>query len=271
LGQVIACAQLLVAPPHALPLHAAVLFGAQQVWLVKQTPALGQVGEQLTACPQWLVAVVLHWPAHAVASSGVQHDPSGLQTSELDAQDVRPFAPHAIVWPQLLVAVPHAFPLHVMTTDSGAHPHAPLVQVAPPSQTPHSTGCPQLSVLEPQRFWHQVAVGVGEQQVWLDVQTPPLGQVAGQVTVRPQRLVTVTPHFPAHATASVSGVQQEPSAMQTSPVDEQAVDPVAPQATTCPQLLVAEPQFLPAQVVVAGSAVQPQAPLAVQVAPASHS
>jgi hypothetical protein len=31
LGQVIACAQLLVAGPHALPLHAAVLFGAQHV------------------------------------------------------------------------------------------------------------------------------------------------------------------------------------------------------------------------------------------------
>jgi hypothetical protein len=48
------------------------------------------------------------------------------------------------------------------------------------------------------------------------------------------------------------------------------VDPVAPQATICPQLLVPEPQFLPAQVVVAGSAVQPQAPLVVQVAPASQ-
>jgi hypothetical protein len=104
----------------------------------------------------------------------------------------------------------------------------------------------------------------------LDVQTPPPGQVAGQVTVRPHRLVTVTPHFPAQATESVSGVQQDPSAMQTSPVNEHAVDPLTPQATTCPQLLVVEPQFLPAQVVVAGSAVQPQAPLALQIAPPSQ-
>jgi hypothetical protein len=130
---------LFVVGPHALPAHAAVLSGAQQVWFERQTPALGQVDEQVMVRPQRFITVVAQCPAHAAASSGVQQVPSGMQTSAPDAHDVSPPAPHAMVCPQLLVAVPHVFPAHVVDSGSGVHPQAPFVQVAPPSQVPQST------------------------------------------------------------------------------------------------------------------------------------
>jgi hypothetical protein len=80
--------------------------------------------------------------------------------------------------------------------------------------------------------------------------------------------VTVTPHLPAHAW-SLLGEQHVPSDWQTSLAPAQAAVPFAPQATVWPQLFVATPQFLPAQVVVAGSGVQPHAPL-LHVSPPSH-
>jgi hypothetical protein len=125
-----------------------------------------------------------------------------------------------------------------------------------------------LSVTGPHRFAHHVDGGVGVQHVPLDVQTPPLAHVAGHTMVCAQELVTVVPHLPAH-TPALSGVQHAPLDWQTSPAAEHAAVPFAPQATVCPQLFVATPQFLPAHVVVAGSGTHPQL-FAVHVAPPSH-
>jgi hypothetical protein len=58
--------------------------------------------------------------------------------------------------------------------------------------------------------------------------------------------------------------------MQTSVLVSQDVVPFGPQATVCPQLFVAEAQFLPAHVLVSGSAVHPQAPVELQTAPPSQ-
>jgi hypothetical protein len=115
---------------------------------------------------------------------------------------------------------------------------------------------------------HHVAVAVGVQQVPFAVHTAPPGHVAGHFAGRPQRLVTVTPHWPRQAVAS-SGVQHVPSALQTSPGAAQDAVSLSPQATTCPQLFIAVPQFLPAHVLVAGSGAQPQL-LLTQAAPPGH-
>ena len=117
---------------------------------------------------------------------------------------------------------------------------------------------------------HHVARGSGVQQVWFDKHTFPPTQVAGHETVWPHRFVTVVPHLPAQRVAVSSGAQHVPSDMQTSVLFSQDVDPLGPQATVCPQLFVAEAQFLPAHVLVSGSAEHPQAPLALQTAPASQ-
>jgi hypothetical protein len=140
-----ACPQLFVAGPHAFPMHAIVLSGAQHVLLARHTPAFGQVAEHITVWPQLFVAIVLHLPAQAVALSGVQHVVP-THTSFDDAQLTVPPLPHETACPQLFVAVPHVLPWHVVVTGSGTQPHAPLVHVSPASQPPHMIICPQLSV-----------------------------------------------------------------------------------------------------------------------------
>jgi hypothetical protein len=104
----------------------------QQVLFDVHTPPFGHVA-QLTVWPQLFVAVVLHLLAHAVALSGVQHVPSGLQKSLLEAHVVPPLAPQATVCPQLFMAEPQFFPVHVLVAGSGAHPQAPDVHVKPPA------------------------------------------------------------------------------------------------------------------------------------------
>jgi hypothetical protein len=101
---------------------------------------------------------------------------------------------------------------------------------------------------------HVVVVGSGMQQL-VPRQTWPLGHCCGQPTFCPQLFVTATPPQRPLQAAPLS-LQHEPSALQMAPGDAQ--EPPLPQATVCPQLLTAVPQALPAQVVLAGSGMQPQ-------------
>jgi hypothetical protein len=261
------CPQLFVPDPQDLPLHAIELSGTQHVSLERHTPAFGHVAAHIAGCPQLLVTVVLHLPAQAVALSGVQHM-FPTQTSPPVAHDVVPLAPHATACPQLFMAVPQVFPWQVIEAGSGTQPHAPFVHVRPPSQPPHMIIWPQLSMEGPQRFWHHVDAGVGEQHVLLDVQTPPLGQVPEQLTVCPQLFIADVLHLPMHA-AALSGVQHVPSDLHASPPEAHDVVPLAPQPTGCPQLFVAEPQFFPAHVLAACSGTHPHAP-DVHVVPPGH-
>jgi hypothetical protein len=257
-GQLILCPQLFVAGPHASPLQALVLLGVQQLRLDWHTPAFGHAAEHATAWPQLLVTVVLHFPAHAVALSGVQQS-LVLQTSVAEAQLTVPLAPHDTVWPQLFVAAPHDLPAHVVDTGSGTQPHDPFVQVSPWAHPGHTMVCPQLSVTGPHRFVHHVEGDIGAQHDWLDVHTPPSAHVEGHATDCPQLFVTAAPQFPEHASA-LSGMQHVPPGWHTSPPAAHEGVPFAPQATTWPQLLVAMPQFFPMHVVVAGSGSHPQLP-----------
>jgi hypothetical protein len=106
----------------------------------------------LIVCPQLFVAVVLHWPRHAVALSGVQHVSSDLQTSAVEEHDVVPPDPQATTCPQLFIAEPQFLPAHVLVTGSGVHAQEPSVQDAPPEHCPQSTALPQLSCCAPQRL-----------------------------------------------------------------------------------------------------------------------
>jgi hypothetical protein len=221
---------LFVAVPHARPLQALVLLGVQQLRLDRHTPALGHVAEHATDCPQLLVAVVLHFPAHAVALSGVQQA-LPLQTSVEEAQLTVPLAPHDTVWPQLFVAVPHDLPMHVVETGAGTQPHEPPVQVRPLPHPGHVMVCPQLSFTEPHRFAHHVEGDTGAQHESFDVHTPPSAHADGHATDCPQLLVTVAPHFPAHAVA-LSGVQHVPPDWHRSLAFAHEGVPFAPQATT---------------------------------------
>jgi hypothetical protein len=56
----------------------------------------------------------------------------------------------------LLTACPHFWLPHVVATDSGVQPHAPLLQV-PASHPPQSSDCAQLSSSVPQRFEQKFA------------------------------------------------------------------------------------------------------------------
>jgi hypothetical protein len=127
--------------------------GVQHELFARQTPASPQVAGHVTVWPQRFTTVVLHLPAHTVALSGVQHVPSLMQTSPLDAQDAEPVVPHATIWPQLFIAEPQFFPAHVCVAGSGVHPlHVPFEHIAPPSQPPQSTLLLQLSNCIPQRL-----------------------------------------------------------------------------------------------------------------------
>lgn len=173
---------------------------------------------------------MLHFPAHAVALSGVQHA-LPLQTSVAEAQLTVPLAPHDTIWPQLFVAVPHDLPVQVVETGSGTQPHEPLVQVSPWSHPGHVMACPQLSVTEPHRFAHHVEGDTGAQHDSFDVHTPPSAHAEEQATDCPQLFVTVAPHFPAHA-AALSGVQHVPPVWHTSPPAAHDGVPFAPHATS---------------------------------------
>jgi hypothetical protein len=256
---------LFVALPHVFPEHAVTLSGAQQVSFERQTSVPGH-DEQPMVWPQLLVAVVLHLPAHAVTLSGVQHE-LPMHTWLDEEQLGVPPDPHATTWPQLFVALPHVLPLHVTETGSGTQPHEPAsLQVRPPSHPPQLIGSPQLSVLAPQRFWHHVEGGVGEQQA-PEAHTPPSAH-AEHCTICPQLFATVPLHLFPHAVA-LSGVQQVSFPRQTSVLAVHVCAPFAPQPTVCPQLFVAEPQFLPLHVLAAGSGMQPHAPC-VQDSPPSQ-
>jgi hypothetical protein len=120
-------------------LHAVVLSGVQHVSLVRHTWTPGHAAHGIV-CPQLFVAVVLQTPAQAVALSGVQQL-LPTHTSDVDEQLAVPPAPHATVWPQLFVVVPHVLPTHVVERASGTQPHAPAsLQVSPPLQPPQLTG-----------------------------------------------------------------------------------------------------------------------------------
>jgi hypothetical protein len=170
----------------------------------------------------------------------------------------------------LFVTAPQTLPLQVIDAGSGVQLHAPTLHVAPPSQPPQSIWFPQLSVLGPQRFWHQTAGGVAVQHEPPDVHTPPSPHESGQVTCWPQLSVTATLHLPVHAPA-VSGAQHVPSPRQMSVLVAHIVDPVGPQATIWPQLFITEPQFLPVHVLVTGSGVQPPHAPDMHAAPPSQS
>jgi len=249
------CPQLFVTEPQGTLLQSPVLFGVQHVLFARHTPAFGHVAGHGTGCPQLFIAVVLHTPLHAFVLSGVQQL-SLTHTWEADEQFAVPPAPQLTLCPQLFVEVPHVLPMHVVVTGSGTHPHDPLVHVSPASQPPQSIGCPQLSMLGPHRFWHDVESAAGAQHESLARHTPPSPHVAEHVTGCPHRFMTVVLHLPAH-TVALSGVQHVPSLMQTSPLDGQDVDPAGPQETIWPQLFVADPQFFPAHVCVVGSGVHP--------------
>jgi hypothetical protein len=138
---VTACAQLFVAGPHAMPLHAVVLSGVQHVLSVMQTPAFGHGSEQSTVWPQLFRTLVLQTPLQAVVLSGVQHVfVVESHTSFDELQLTVPPLPHGTVWLQLLTAVPHVWPAHVCESGWGTHPHAPFVQAAPPGQPGHVVG-----------------------------------------------------------------------------------------------------------------------------------
>ena len=88
----------------------------------------------------------------------------------------------------------------------------------------------QLSVAGPHDFPEHAAPSSGVQHALL-VHTCDAGHPAGHCTCCPQLFVTVTPpHLPAHGVA-LSGVQQLPSGMQTSPALAHPVPPPAPQPT----------------------------------------
>lgn len=74
-----------------------------------------------------------------------------MHTSPEVAHACPPPPPQKTVWLQLFVVEPHFFVPHATAADSALQPHAPPVQLRPPSQPPQSTGCAQLSVLGPQR------------------------------------------------------------------------------------------------------------------------
>jgi hypothetical protein len=96
--------------------------GEQHVLFAVHTSVPGHAGGQGIISPQEFVTVTPHLPAHACASFGVQHVPSGLHTSELEAHDAVPPAPQATAWPQLFVVVPQLRPAHVVVGASGTQP-----------------------------------------------------------------------------------------------------------------------------------------------------
>ena len=118
----------------------------------------------------------------------------------------------------------------------------------------------------PQPFPAQAATLSGVQQV-VPVQTCPMAHCAGQPTIWPQLLATMTlPHRLLHA-APLFGVQHVPFAWQRSPLWAHA--PLAPHAIVCPQLFTAVAQTFPAHVVVSGVGTHPHA-FDVHVSPPSH-
>jgi hypothetical protein len=126
--------------------------GEQQLLFDVHTPASAQVAEHMTVCPQLLVAIVLHLPAHTEALSGVQHVSLARQTSPGEPQVVPAAGPQGTSWPQLFLTDPQFLPAHVIVAGSGTHPQAPEVHISPASQPPQSTGLLQLSNCLPQRF-----------------------------------------------------------------------------------------------------------------------
>jgi hypothetical protein len=153
LPQSIDCPQLSLPGPHRFWHQVDGGVGEQQLSFDVQTPPSPHDAAQVIVCPQLLVTVWLHLPAQAVASSGVQHVPSGRHTSPFVPHIVPPLGPQATVCPQLFVAELQFLPAQVVVAGSGSHPHAPCaVHVAPASQPPQSTGLLQLSNCLPHRF-----------------------------------------------------------------------------------------------------------------------
>jgi hypothetical protein len=99
--------------------------------------------------------------------------------------------------------------------------------------------------------------GYGPHTQELPEQVVPRVHVLVHVTGCPQLLVAVPQASPLHGVV-LSGVQQLPSAMQTSAADAQL--PLLPHRTICPQLFVALPHDLPAHVMDTGSGVHPHEP-----------
>jgi hypothetical protein len=225
--------QLFVVEPHASDAHAVVAdSGVQHVWLLTQTsPALqSPQGIEMPHVTRSLSQTLV---PQALASM-VQHVPPSWQK----APPVQ--VPHTTSAPQLFVAVPQVWPLHVFEVGSGLQSHVLASLHMPPSHPPQSIESPQLSVVKPQRSVHHVACATGVQHV-CELQTPPSPQA--HITLSPQVSVSFTPHRLPHVTASAGGVQQVPPSSQTSVECSQLAVPSTPQPTIWLQLFNLTPQF----------------------------
>lgn len=170
---------------------------------------------QPTFCPQLFVTLTPpQRPLHAAPLS-LQHVPSGLQIAP-DAAHAPPL-PHATVCPQLLIAVPHDLPAHVVATGSGTQPQLLFVHV-PPSQPPQSTGRPQLSCVCPHRLLHHDPSETHSQLPVTHALPAPQSSEHARGLLQ---LSSVVPHRSAHVTAFGSGVHE-------------LVTPPSPSVTTAP-------------------------------------
>jgi hypothetical protein len=214
--------QLFFVGPQASPLHAVVtLSGVQHVSLERQTSPELQEPPQGIVMPHVTRSVLQMVLPHALASTVQQVPPSSQNAPPVQL-------PQETSAPQLLIAVPQFWPLHVFDTGSGVQSHA-LETHVPPSQPPQSMASPQLSVVDPHRPMHQVSCDTGVQHV-SDLQTPPSPQV--HETPSPHVSVTFTPQRLPHVTLGGGGVQHVPPSSQTSVECSQLAVPSTPQPTT---------------------------------------
>ena len=173
-----------------------------------------------------------------------------------------------IVWPQLFTALaPPHLPAHGVTLLGTQHV-VPSHTLPPGQVAEHATVCPQLFTTCVLHLpLHAVTLSGVQQVVPLQIALP--AQAPGHATVCPQLLTTLTLHLPWHG-VTLSGTQHAPlSASHKAPGLAQAVVPLGPHGTDCPQLLVAVPQARPPQVAPGESGTQPHE-LFVHVRPPSQ-
>jgi hypothetical protein len=92
--------------------------------LARQTPLPHPIGHW-SGWPQLFVRVMLLHRLAQIELSGMQQVPSGLQNSPV-AHWVVLLTPQLTVRLQLLVAVPHCLPVHVVDAGSGMQPQVLL-------------------------------------------------------------------------------------------------------------------------------------------------
>jgi len=133
---------LFVLGPHATPAQVVEVGSGMQQLVPMQTWPEAHCCGQPTFCPQLLVTLTPPQRPLQAAPLSLQHEPSALQIAPGVVH--APPLPQATVCPQLLTAVPHALPAHVVAVGSGTQLQLLFVHV-PASQPPQSTGRPQLS------------------------------------------------------------------------------------------------------------------------------